>query len=138
MDNSFELGYYVHLLTDKLWFEEFLRNYVNDLVVTDKAGTCFTLTKEQIKSVLYNDYSNLNTEIIDYYNMDLSLFYQGFDLPESHIKEIPSDYFGILLEKIGDSCTLSAKRSYILDIASITHFIEYVSLYCLDEIEKLK
>ena len=138
LKNPYEMGYFVHLLTDKLWYDEFEKNYVNDLVVTDKEGRCFTLSEEEIYKVLYNDYSNLNVQLLDYYNMDLSLFYQGFDWPESHIKEIPSEYFGVLLEKIGDMCVLSSKRTYILDIASIVHFIEYCTIYCLDEIEKLK
>ena len=136
--NPYEMGYFIHLLTDKLWFEDYIKNYVNDLVVTDKKGRCFTLTEKEICNILYNDYTNMNIQLLDYYNMDLGIFYESFEYPESHIKELPDEYFDVLIEKIGKICMKTAKETYILDIASLTHFIEYCTMYVLDEIEKLK
>ena len=138
LKNPYEMGYFIHLLTDKLWFGDYLKNYVNDLVVTDKKGRCYTLPEKDICDILYNDYSNMNVQLIDYYNMDLSLFYEDFEYPESHIKELPGDYFDALIDKLGEMCIKSSKQAFLLDIASIVHFIEYCTVYVLDEIEKLK
>ena len=135
--NPFELGYYVHLLTDILWFGEFLKNYVNDCTVTDKEGRCFTLDHDELVNMIYNDYSNMNSKVVDYYGLDFSLFYQDYKFPESHIEELPSEYFPDLIDKMQKICCFNSHFSYFFDIENITHFVEYASVYVLDELKKV-
>lgn len=137
LNNPFELGYYIHLLTDVMWFNEFLPNFVDDVYLTSKSGEKIKFEEKELLAILYNDYTNLNAQILDYYNMDLSLFYQEFPFPESHIKEIPKEYFPDIIKRLGLISTNTSNYNYVLDITSITHFIQYASIYCLDEIKKL-
>lgn len=137
LNNTFELGYYIHLLTDELWFNEFISNFVNDHGITDKDGRLLELDPDTVKMMIYNDYTNLNREVLSYYNMDLSLFYEELDYPHSHIEEFKDEYFPILIEKMGIITQKLVDSNYFLDIASITHFIEYATIYCLDRIKEL-
>ncbi len=138
LNNTFELGYYIHLLTDELWFNEFIGNYVNDHGITDKDGRKLELDSETVKMMLYNDYTNLNAKVLSYYNMDLSLFYEELNFPHSHIEEFKDEYFPTLIEKMGIVSQNMVNSSYFLDITSITHFIEYAAIYCLDRIKELE
>ena len=58
--NSFDLGYFIHLYTDKIWFSKFMTNIVagNYLKLLD--GTIIKTTPEQMQDVIYQDYTNLN------------------------------------------------------------------------------
>lgn len=139
MDKPFEVGYLVHLLTDVLWFDEFLPNFLIETqnTIIDKEGNKVKFTNEEIKELIYNDYTNLNEQLLDYYNFDLSLFYEPFDLPESHIEELPSIYLGALITKMGVICANSTNYSYTFDIEQTVHFIEYATMYVLDELKKI-
>lgn len=137
LHNPYELGYLVHLLTDKLWGEEFLPNFLDDNFIIDKSGRKVDLPNDEVVRILYNDYSNLNVSLIDYYHMDLSLFYQPFPLPVNHIEEIDDKYFPSIIKKMADLAVLSADYSYILNIERITHFVEFATIYVLDEIKKI-
>lgn len=137
LKNTFELGYYVHLLTDILWFEEFIGNYVTEHGIRDKEGNELELDEDTVKMMLYNDYTNLNTQVLSYYNMDLSLFYEELNYPHSNIEEFKDEYYPKLIEKMGILSQNLVNNSYFLDITAITHFIEYATIYCLDRIKEL-
>ena len=75
-NNDFNLGYYIHLYTDKIWFDEFLEKltYSNSIKLLD--GTILATTHDEIRNLIYKDYTNLNIKLIDEYTIDLSLFYE--------------------------------------------------------------
>ena len=54
-------------------------------------GTIIECFKEQFVNLIYSDYTNLNIELIDEYNIDLSLFYEEFQIPNTKIEDIPKD-----------------------------------------------
>lgn len=135
--NPYELGYYVHLLTDVLWFDEFLPNFVKDNYIVDKHGNRLRFPEDEITDILYNDYSNLNHQVLSYYNFDLSLFYEKFEFPENHIKEVSSKHFQDVIDLLGTISSKVTDYRYILNIESIIHFIEYATIYCLDRIREL-
>ena len=89
--NSFDLGYFTHLYTDKLWFEKFLDKIIENSSIKLLDGTIIQTTPEEMKNMIYSDYTNLNISIIEKYNLDLSLFYNDFTIPKTNIKEIPVD-----------------------------------------------
>ena len=133
MNNSFELGYFTHLYTDKLWFDGFIDSltYSNSIKLLD--GTIIHVPQEEIKELIYNDYTNLNTIIIDKYNIDLSLFYEEYQKPDTSIEEVPIDKLNILIDKMGVIIENSKlEKSYIFDITLIDNFINT----CVEEIIK--
>lgn len=99
--NDFDLGYYIHLFTDKLWFNKFLNTLVQNNSVRLIDGIIINILPEQLSKLIYSDYTNLNIKIIEEYNMDLSLFYEEFKKPNSTINEIPLEKLDILIEKMG-------------------------------------
>lgn len=133
MSNSFELGYFTHLYTDKLWFDGFIDSltYSNSIKLLD--GTIIHVPQKEIKELIYNDYTNLNTIIIDKYNIDLSLFYEEYQKPNTSIEEVPIDKLNILIDKMGVIIENSKlEKSYIFDITLIDNFINT----CVEEIIK--
>lgn len=58
LTNDLDLGYYTHLLLDKLFLEEFVPTYINryDLFKTKE---------------MYSDYDKVNFDIVDYFNLDV-------------------------------------------------------------------
>lgn len=133
MNNSFELGYFTHLYTDKLWFDGFIDSltYSNSIKLLD--GTIIHVPQKEIKELIYNDYTNLNTIIIDKYNIDLSLFYEEYQKPNTSIEEVPIDKLNILIDKMGVIIENSKlEKSYIFDITLIDNFINT----CVEEIIK--
>jgi len=124
LHKDFELGYLVHLYTDKLWFSGFVDNLVlnNSIKLID--GTIINIKPQEVTDIIYSDYTSLNVDLIDYYDLDLSLFYEEFDYPKSIIKEIPMDKINLIVEKMGVIIENSKKeKNYIFDINSVVDFI---------------
>lgn len=132
-ENSYDLGYYTHLYTDKEWFDGFLDNITYDNSIRLLDGTIIASSKEEIKELIYSDYTNLNIKIIEEYDIDLSLFYEEFKEPKTTIKEIPTDKLDILINKMGIIIENSKdEKTYSLDITQIKDFITKT----VDKIEK--
>ncbi len=124
LHKDFELGYLVHLYTDKLWFNGFLDSLVLNNSIKLMDGTIINIKPEEVKELIYNDYTSLNIDLIDYYDLDLSLFYEEFQYPESKIKEIPMDKINLIVEKMGIIIENSKKeKNYVFDIDSVVDFI---------------
>ena len=130
--NSFDLGYFTHLYTDKLWFEEFLPGITTNNSIKLLDGTVLQAQDpEEILRLIYSDYTNLNTKLIEEYNLDLSLFYEEFKIPQTNIKEVPIDELDILINKMGILIENSKEnKTYTFDIITINEFINK----CADEI----
>ncbi len=131
--NPYDLGYYVHLFTDKEWFDGFIDNITTDNSLKLLDGTVIASTPEEIIQLIYSDYTNLNIKLIEEYDLDLSLFYEDFKIPETNITEIPADKLDILLNKMGIILSNSKEeKTYLLDITSIKSFINKT----VDKLEK--
>lgn len=133
-DNSFDLGYYIHLYTDKLWFENFMDEiaFQNSVKLLD--GTILEVkNRDEIQQLIYSDYTNINIELIDEYNLDLSLFYEEFKEPKTKIEEIQVDKLNFLINKMGILIENSKEEKlYTFDIFNIKEFIDKT----VKEIEK--
>lgn len=131
--NSFDLGYFIHLYTDKVWFSKFMPNIVagNYLKLLD--GTIIKTTPEEMQEVIYQDYTNLNIQLLDEYNMDLSLFYEEIFPPKTTITEIPTDKLNILIDKMGIIIKNSKElKPYTFDAYLVLEFIDNVSQKLLE------
>lgn len=126
---AFDIGYLIHLYTDKYFYDGFLDRLVRNDSVRLLDGVIVNLSNDVICNLIYNDYTNLNVELIDYYHLDLSLFYEDFIKPTSIIEEIPISKLDILIDKMG-TIILNSKlnTSYIFNMDIIIDFIEEVSL----------
>lgn len=134
--NDFNLGYFIHLYTDKIWTNDFIKtlNYRNSIKLLD--GTIINATVEEIRDLIYQDYTNLNIQLIDEYILDLSLFYDDFIIPDTTLDEIPINKLNILIDQMGIIIENSTKKkSYLFDIITIRNFINN----CANQIiEKLR
>lgn len=137
MENAFELGYYIHLYTDKLWFEDCMEKITYNSALRLLDGTIINTTEEEIQSIIYSDYTNLNIKIIDEYNLDLSLFYEDFKVPKTDIKEIPVENLDILINKMGIIIENSKEeKKYSIDIGIIKEFITSTCNKIMEELDK--
>lgn len=133
---DFDIGYYIHLYSDYLWFTSFINNLTGEEIIKCLDGTSVMMSQEEIVNLIYHDYSNLNTLLLDEYNMDLSLFYEDFIIPDSKIEEIPLDKLNILIDKMGVIIENSKEeKNYIFDIYSINNFIDNVVSEIKNELE---
>lgn len=135
-NNDFNLGYYIHLYTDKIWFDEFLEKltYSNSIKLLD--GTILSTTHDEIRNLIYKDYTNLNINLIDEYTIDLSLFYEDFQIPETTLNEIPIDKLNILIDQMGIIIENSKQeKNYVFDIYLINEFINNCVNKILDELK---
>lgn len=129
-DNSFDLGYFIHLYTDKIWFSRFMPKIWagtgNCVKLLD--GTIINSTPEEIQKLIYQDYTNLNVELLDEYKMDLSLFYEDFQIPNTTLDEIPVEKLNILLDKMGLIIENSKEeKPYTFDTFLVLQFIDETS-----------
>ena len=152
--NDFNLGYFIHLYTDKIWFDHFIENFVVNSTVRLMDGTFLNCNEDDIVSIVYNDYTiiqttpevirhltyndytNLNIDLIDQYQLDLSLFYEDFQKPITTITEIPIDKLNVLIDQMGIIIENSTKnKSHIFDITLITEFINNTVTKILEELK---
>ena len=124
-ENDFTLGYFIHLYTDKLWFDGFLDKLIELPSIKLLDGTIIQSTEEEIIKLVYQDYTNLNIQLIDDYNLDLSLFYEEFQIPNTNLDDIPIDKLNLLIDAMGIIIENSKQeKNYTFDIYSIKQFIE--------------
>ena len=124
-ENAFSLGYFIHLYTDKLWFDGFLDKLIELPSIKLLDGTIIQSTEEEITKLVYQDYTNLNIQLIDDYNLDLSLFYEDFQIPNTNLDDIPIDKLNLLIDAMGIIIENSKQeKNYTFDIYSVKQFIE--------------
>ena len=135
LHNPFTMGYFIHLLTDKYWFRDyvyqFIERYTREIV---KKRVTYTA----IRDLIYNDYTNINTDLIDHYMLPLEIFYEEFREPTTAIREIPVDKLDILIDKMGLIIEEAKKdKNFIFDMNDIEVFITNSVKYIIKDIQIL-
>ena len=139
LDDDFVMGYYIHLYTDYLWFKYFMSEVDFDKMFKNLKGEYIPCTKESFKRFVYDDYTNLNVDVIDMYNLDLSPFYEELPKIKYIIKEIPMDNIKLIINKTGQIIINSkTKKSVVFDLSNVISFINSSVPIILSEIEKLR
>lgn len=134
---AYDYGYLIHLYTDKVWYSDLQKELIGDkgkalLNSSDVKGN-----DEAIRNLYYNDYTNMNIKLIDKYNLDLTLFYEDFEVPNTCIKEIPIKKLNILIEKMGIIIANSHnRRNRVFDYSKVNDFINDVSDEIIDFLKK--
>lgn len=140
IDDSFVLGYYIHLYTDYLWFKYFLTEIEdNNHLVTKLNGDIVKCEKNTLALYIYNDYTNLNSQIIDKYELDLKLFYEDLPFIDDIIQEIPTDKLQVLVDKMGIIISNSRNtKELVFNIENVDKFISTSAAIILDNILSLE
>ena len=99
LNDDFVLGYYIHLYTDYLWFKYFISEIVNKDCVRTLDGSLVKIDKKTIWKYIYDDYTNLNIQLVDKYDLDLKIFYNELPDMEPIIEEIPMHKLNIVVDK---------------------------------------
>lgn len=135
--NSFSLGYFIHLYTDKLWEENIFQEISEGNSIKLLDGTIMNISPLEFVKLVYSDYTNLNIQIIDEYDLDLSLFYEEFKIPNTPISEIPLNKLDILINKMGIIIENSkTEKKYLFDVEIVKKFIKDAVKEIEKEIEK--
>lgn len=138
LKDPFVMGYFIHLYTDKIWFDDFLPNKIGNTNIKLLDGTIINANEKEKVRLVYNDYTNLNVQLIDEYNLDLSLFYEQIPYPEDIIKEIPIDKLQVLINKASEIIMNSKEeKAYIFDITNIIDFINHCNHEILEKIKNI-
>lgn len=135
LNKPFEMGYFIHLLTDKYWFRDYVYQYIERYT---KNTLKKKVTYTAIRDVIYNDYTNINIDLIDQYNLSLKLFYNEFKPPITKLNEIPVDKLDILIEKMGLIIEESKnEKTFMFDVSDICLFISNTVKYIIKDIQML-
>ncbi len=135
LDKPFELGYLIHLITDKYWFRDYVTAYIERYT---KDRTKQKVTSEALHDLIYNDYTNLNITLIDKYNLPLDLFSNDVKYPESEITEIPINQLPVIVEKMGEIIINSREeKTFMFDSKDIEVFIENTVKYIIKDLQML-
>ena len=89
--------------------------------------------------MIYSDYTSLNAQVIDAYQLDLSIFEEEFERPETTMTEVPVDSLDILIDKLELIIENSkTEKVYSFDMTLITEFIDQTAEEILEEIKDLE
>ena len=124
LNDDFVLGYFIHLYTDYLWFKYFIPEIYQKDVIKKIDGTSIKCVGRMVDTYIYNDYTNLNSELLDYYKINLDVFYKELPQIENIIEEIPIDKIKVTIDKALMIITKSREhKNYIFDTENIKTFI---------------
>lgn len=138
LDDDFVLGYYIHLYTDYLWFKYFIKKVIKGNYIKELDGTLIKYTKKSFLYYVYNDYSNLNIQLINKYNFPLKIFYEEIPDIKNIINEIPMDKLNLIVDKVGVLIEdASNGKKYLFDIDDIVNFIDDCKVIILKELENI-
>lgn len=139
LHDPFILGYYIHIYTDYLWFKYFIPEvFDKDTSMIKKLnGEIVKCNGDMKKQYIYNDYTNLNRQVIDEYDLNLKIFYNDPPVFENGIEEIPMEKIDLLLDKMGlIIASTNEHKNFIFDITNIKKFVETSTKIILSDIEE--
>jgi hypothetical protein len=123
-----------------LWFKYFVPEFYDKITIKKLDGTSFKCTKDMASTYIYNDYTNINIDIIDQYELNLKIFYGELPKIEPIISEIPMNKLDLLIEKMGLIIkNTTVHKAYIFNLDNINNFIKTaieLTLAKIKEIEK--
>lgn len=127
LNDDFVLGYYIHLYSDYLWFKYFIPDLFDEgkNVITKLNGDIIKCNGNMMEKYIYNDYTNINNDLINEYDLDLKLFYEPIPELNNIIDEIPMDKIPLIVDKTGLIIENSKKtKELVFDIEQIKKFIK--------------
>lgn len=124
LSDDFVLGYFIHLYTDYLWFKYFLTEVIDNDMVKKLDGTVVKCVGGMLCNYIYNDYTNLNKELLKEYNIDQEIFNREPPTFDNIIKEIPMDKIKIIMEKANVIIDNSKQyKEFVFNMDNIKKFV---------------
>ena len=124
LNDDFVLGYYIHLYVDYLWFKYFLTEIYDENMIKTLDGKTIKCSEEKIYEYIYNDYTNLNTSLIDEYKLDLKIFYNEIPELDNIIEEIPMDKIKLVVDNAGVIIkNATTNKTLIFNLDNVKKFI---------------
>lgn len=126
LNDDFVLGYYIHLYTDYLWFKYFLPEIYDKEkhMITKLDGTVVDTYGDEGIHYIYNDYTNLNKELIKEYKVDLKFLYDDIPKMDNIIKEAHMDKLHIIVDKTREVYeNTKVHKDYVFNMENIHNFI---------------
>lgn len=125
INDDFVMGYFIHLYTDYLWFRYFIPEFYSEPMITKLDGSIVKCNGNMISLYIYNDYTNLNKQLLDEYNLDLKFFYSKIPEIENIIEEIPIEKLNLIINKCSEIIiNTKEKKNLIFDIKNVKKFID--------------
>ena len=138
INDDFVLGYYIHLFTDYLWFKYFLTEIWTEDMITKLDGTVVKCEGRMALQYIYNDYTNLNINLIDDYNLDLKIFYNEIPEIENIITEIPMNKLFLIVDKAGKIIeNTKVHKDMVFNMKNVHKFIETTIDLITDNLKEL-
>lgn len=100
LDDDFVLGYFIHLYTDYFWFKYFIPEIYRKNFITKLDGTVVKCSGNMQEMYIYNDYTNLNTKLLDSYNLKLDIFNNSTPVFANIIDEIPMEKIDVIINQV--------------------------------------
>ena len=123
--DDFVLGYFIHLYTDYLWFKYFIPEVYENGYVTKLDGSMIECSIDVLDMYIYKDYSSLDSELLDIYDINLSIFYNELPRFDNIIKEIPMERIDIIIDKVLSIIeNTEVQDNLIFNLNNIKTFIE--------------
>ena len=136
LNDDFVMGYYIHLYTDYLWFKYFLTEISDDNMITKLNGDKIKLNGNMQVLYIYNDYTNLNIELIKKYDIDVEFLYNyNLNGLPNIIEEISYDKLDILFNQVSKIIEISKlDKQFVFNLENVENFIELCTSLILSEI----
>lgn len=140
MHDDFVLGYFIHLYTDYLWFKYFISEIYNEdhNMITKLDGSIVKCNGKMLSIYIYNDYTNMNINLLDEYNLDLSIFYEDIPYLENIIDEIPMENIRTIIDRSAKIIeNTKVHKEFVFNIENIKKFINTSTVLILSRLKDL-
>ena len=125
LNDDFVLGYFIHLYTDYLWFKYFIPEICDNDLITKLDGTVVKCNGRMALQYIYNDYTNLNSTLLDMYDLPLNIFYEEIPKIDQIIEEAPVDKLNLIVDKTGVIIENSkVKKDLVFNVDNIKSFVD--------------
>ena len=125
LNDDFVLGYFIHLYTDYLWFKYFIPEICDNDLITKLDGTVVKCNGRMALQYIYNDYTNLNSTLLDMYDLPLNIFYENIPKIDQIIEEAPVDKLHLIVDKTGVIIENSkVKKDLVFNVDNIKSFVD--------------
>ena len=103
LNEPFIQGYLCHLISDDIWFREYIPNHVIS-ITEDKQQILLRdyddyIPYDDFKKMMYSDYGKTNQYLFDLYKLNLKRF-DNMDIDDPKMKEFPFEEVHKLIEQI--------------------------------------
>ncbi|MFI3260120.1 MAG: zinc dependent phospholipase C family protein [bacterium] len=139
LDNPYNLGYLVHLLTDHIWRDIDGPNYIKKFmdIYLSKENLPSNYQYNDLKSVFYHDFDLIDYYLFNKYNFDLNRLEEVSKNIQTEMDEIDYSKLNLLIQSFKNKELKEGNDYSILTIEAIDNFIVNGSKSILEKLKEL-